>query len=264
MRHSSRRLLSMAALVSAVAVLALVFAGAAEGGWKIEPVGGNAFSGTYVNDTGHAVNTAGWQTTDPITSLTFDNSSCIAEPDGTAACDNFATMDPGASATFHGTTRDPVRTGQVFSICVDSLTANQKCDNVTVSGAAAPTRLAITVAQKQYEPTRATIAWNATVTVCNDDPFYAYPFSFSPAGKYTTMLYEKEPAEGVKSYYLPVPKSTIGPHTGRRLLAPPGKPGHCGTFRVHNTSGQTQILKLFDAIHSRAKMTLTIDAKPRA
>jgi len=106
---------------------------------------------------------------------------------------------------------------------------------------------------KNYSPNRATVAWDAKVTICNLLPFQIYPVAVSRYGAYTTMVHESQQGT-LPAWYLPGPKSTKGTSNI--------EPGSCRSFSMRNTTGETLTLPLFDALHKDAKLTLTILPRP--
>jgi hypothetical protein len=103
---------------------------------------------------------------------------------------------------------------------------------------------------RRFDPVAATVASGARIRICNESRVVAKVFSYSPAGRYTSL----EPVPGRRrrnrEYRLP--------GRGRTSL----RPGQCDEFTVRNPTSAPLRLALFDELHSQARLVLTIQPAP--
>jgi hypothetical protein len=111
-------------------------------------------------------------------------------------------------------------------------------------------RLRVAFDNRRFEPATATVASGARIRICNESNVVTKVFSYSSAGRHTTL--EPVPGErrGRTEYRLPGP--------GRTSL----RPGQCDHFTVRNPTGAPLRLALFDELHSSARLVLTIQPAP--
>jgi plastocyanin len=98
-------------------------------------------------------------------------------------------------------------------------------------GSAAPVMagtLNITLQNKTFTPSEATVKAGDTIQICNRDPFYHSPFSYSRYNQF-------------------------GSPKGVRI-----SPGQCMTHVARNPTSESVYLKIFDELHAREKLTITV------
>src|SRR5437867_5232960 len=94
--------------------------------------------------------------------------------------------------------------------------------------------ISIELRDKNFVPAEATVKAGDTITICNRDPFFHRPFSYSRYNKF-------------------------GSPKGISLA-----PGACTTRVARNPTKQEILFKIFDDIHAREKLTLTVSPVPGA
>jgi hypothetical protein len=120
----------------------------------------------------------------------------------------------------------------------------------TTTGRPAPKKLRISFKHigsfKGFVPHEAIVANGAHIMVCNDSHIFSIPFARGSMAAKSSSLVVVIGKDHNKEWRLPDAKN---------LLAP----GRCGNFTVHNPTKQPIKLSLYDAIHSSAKLVLTIE-----
>jgi hypothetical protein len=89
---------------------------------------------------------------------------------------------------------------------------------------------------KLFVPKWLTLRAGDTVRFCNHDPFLNEEFSLSPYNKF----------------------GNSGARAHGRLSQPYQYPGACSSVVIHNPTGSPISVRVFDEIHSAAKLTLTV------
>jgi hypothetical protein len=114
------------------------------------------------------------------------------------------------------------------------------CTTSTASGAAAPSAgraalktFVVVRKTKQFVPKWLTVRDADTVRFCNHDPFINEEFSIGPYNKF-------------------------GGHSHAHLTQPYQHPGACSGVVIHNPTESPIVVRVFDEIHSRATLTLTV------